>query len=104
MSSIDSIASPLINPAISRSLVPVRPVSSAENSSTPPEREPPSIEALSRPVKAELQDRADLLQQRQPQAEGDTAHRRHAIGAYRALSNSEERERISTLLGVDEYA
>ncbi|MES9857296.1 MAG: hypothetical protein ABW166_11910 [Sedimenticola sp.] len=104
MSAIDSIANPLIDPAISRSLVPVKPASRAGNSTDQARQKgsPPPI--ISKDMQAGLQIRAELLQQKHPMADGDSARSRHAIGAYSALSNSEERERVSTLLGIDEYA
>ncbi|MEJ1298606.1 MAG: hypothetical protein RPU63_14155 [Candidatus Sedimenticola sp. (ex Thyasira tokunagai)] len=104
MSSIDSIANPLIDPAISRSLQPVRPV--VQTGNTPeqaPNKKPPPVTAT-KDMLAGLQVSAELLQKKHPMAEGNSARSRHAIGAYRALGNSEERERVSTLLGIDEYA
>ena len=45
------------------------------------------------------------LARREPQMEQVLEPRNHlAIAAYRNLENGSERERLSTLLGIDEYA
>lgn len=57
--------------------------------------------ALSRDA---LQDRAQLLQNRLRVDPATSSKNLQAIRAYRSLEDASEREQVSRLLGVDEYA
>ena len=85
---------------VSKALASVRPAQRTENSTR--ESEPEG--APSRPAEQQLQTRAQLLRQ-QPQMDHRLPQRsRLAIDAYRTLDASAEREKLSSLLGIDEYA
>jgi len=49
-------------------------------------------------------DVADILRQRALSVDGVSLQNHQAIRAYRSLENAQEQERVSTLLGLDEYA
>ncbi len=81
-------------------LVPLQPSvevgnSNEQTSANKPSPPPP----VSRDMLEGLQIRAELLQQKHPMAEQNSTRGRHAIGAYGALKNSEERDRISSPAG-----
>ena len=51
-----------------------------------------------------LVDAAEILRQRALSNDEVSLHNLQAIHAYRSLESAQELERVSTLLGLDEYA
>jgi len=105
MGTIDAIGISYLDPAVSRALVPVRRTTDSDNSNN--QRQPTSPAQPAVPpgaLRSSLETRADLLQQR-VFSDGNTSNRTlNALKAYQSLSDDKEREQISQLLGVDEYA
>ncbi len=102
---INSIGSALFDPAIARSLVPVQ---SAGQGEDPSRRfnQPPPVKAIipTGEQRAGLENRAGLIYQQNFGDDGINAKTRQALRAYRTLEDAEEREKMSRMLGVDEYA
>ncbi len=105
MGTIDAIGISYLDPAVSRALVPVQPATNSDNSNN--QRQPTPSAQSAVPTGAQrssLETRADVLQQR-VFSDGNTPNRTlNALKAYQSLNDDKEREQISQLLGVDEYA
>ena len=104
MNSINSIGTSLFDTTVQRALVPVQPYTPAKDSSQQPAQQQPTPVRLTTDLLNNLQITADLLQKRSITDNGVTQRNRYAISSYRTLNDSEERDRVSSLLGVDEYA
>ncbi len=103
MSSIDAIGIAYLDPAVSRALVPVQQSNSAfDNSRQPLPQQSPVAPTVSQRVSLEA--RADLLQGHLFSDNGASSRTLQALKAYKSLDDDKEREQISRLLGVDEYA
>ena len=84
----------------SKALVSVQPAQRTDNA----DREAESGRARSLSVDRQLQTRAQLLGRQQRTDQGLPPRGRQAIDAYRTLEVGSERDRLSSLLGIDEYA
>jgi hypothetical protein len=106
MTSINSLSSPLFDPSISRALIPVQPSAQGGDGARDPARpqQAPVRVTLGGDARLDLLSRAELLQQRTLGDDALNSKNRQAIRAYRALSESEEREAVSSMFGLDEYA
>lgn len=102
---VNSIGSNFFDPGIARALAPAQPASAGEE----------SLHRHDQPVTARavvavgeprigLENRAGLLYQHNLADDGINAKTRQALRAYRTLEDAEEREQVSRMLGVDEYA
>lgn len=102
---INSIGNRFHDPAIARSLVPVQPSSKGDDPSRRPSPPLPARAVVpSGELRAGLENRAGLIHQQNLMDDGINARNRQAIRAYRTLEDAEEREKVSRMLGVDEYA
>ncbi|WP_275098557.1 hypothetical protein [Sedimenticola hydrogenitrophicus] len=102
---INTIGSASYDPAIARSLVPVQPAARGDDPSrraAPPL--PPRAVVPAGELRTGLEGRAGLIYQQNLMDDGINAKNRQAIRAYRTLEDAEEREKVSRMLGVDEYA
>ncbi len=104
MNGINSIGTSLFDTTVQRALVPVEPYAPSKDSTQQPVKQQPAPITLTSDLLNRLQITADLLQKRAVIDNGATQRNRHAISSYRTLNDSEERERVSSLLGIDEYA
>jgi hypothetical protein len=104
MRAIDSIGISYLDPAISRALVPVQSQEGVANSQREPALPPVPPVIPSGEQRSVLETRAELLQQRSFSNDNTTNRNQQALRAYRSLSEERERDQISQLLGVDEYA
>ena len=105
MCSMNAISSVFYDPSISRSLVPVQPATQSDDPARraiPPQ--PPQVVIPIGELRSTLESRAGLYAQQTIADEGVSSRNRQAIRAYRTLDEAEEREQVSRLLGVDEYA
>jgi hypothetical protein len=104
MNTIHSSNIALFDTPVSRSLVPARPVAEANEAGKRPLLPPAPTIAISDEQQQRLEARADRFM-RQVEPESETSSRnRQAIQAYQSLVEVNEREQVSLLLGVDEYA
>ncbi len=103
MSSTDAVGTAYFDPAISRALVPVQQSSTAQNSEQPLPQPPPAVPPTAS-QRITLEARVDLLQRHSLGENGASNRSLQALKAYKSLSDDREREQISRLLGVDEYA
>lgn len=102
---INSIGSALFDPAVTRALVPAQPAKSGGDASRGNDQ--PVTAAAVVPTAAQqagLESRAGLIHQQNLAEDGINAKTRQALRAYRTLEEAEEREQVSRMLGVDEYA
>lgn len=105
MGVVNSIGSAFFDPSIARSLVPVQPATQGEDPSRRPNQPPPTQAiAPAAELRAGLENRAGLIYQQNLADDGINAKTRQALRAYRTLEDAEEREKVSRMLGVDEYA
>ena len=106
MSTIESLSSTFYDPSISRSLVPVQPAARGDDPSRRFNQpaQPPRAIIPAGELRSGLESRAGLIYQQSLSDDGINARNRQAIRAYRTLDDAEEREQVSRLLGVDEYA
>ena len=65
---------------------------------------PQAVLASTKAAREGIQARAEMLMQRNLVHDALSGRNRMAIASYRALEESEEREKITSILGVDEYA
>jgi len=102
---INSIGSAFFDPSIARSLVPVQPASQGDDPSRRFDQ-PAPVKAVipAGEQRAGLENRAGLIYQQNLADDGINAKTRQALRAYRTLEDAEEREKVSRMLGVDEYA
>ncbi|MCW9022925.1 MAG: hypothetical protein OQK42_08115 [Sedimenticola sp.] len=105
MGSINALSSAFYDPSISRALVPVQPASQGAELSRRPTPTPP-LQAIipTGDIRSGLESRASLIFQQSLTDDGVSSRNRQAIRAYRIHDEAEEREQVSRLLGVDEYA
>ncbi|MCW8908865.1 MAG: hypothetical protein OQL28_16620 [Sedimenticola sp.] len=106
MNSLNSVGSALFDTSLSRALAPVQQpaaqdTSTARNQPPPP---PPQAIASAAQIRGGLESRAGMIYQQALSEDGVNARNRQAIRAYRTTEEAEEREQVSRLLGVDEYA
>ncbi|WP_428609719.1 hypothetical protein [Sedimenticola sp.] len=102
---IESIGSAYFDPSVARSLVPVQPAAQGEDPSRRPNQSPPPKAIIpAGELRSGLENRAGLIYQQSLSDDGINAKNRQAIRAYRTLEDAEEREKVSRMLGVDEYA
>jgi hypothetical protein len=101
---INAIGSTSYDPAIARSLVPVQPAARGDDPSRRSTLPPPGTTVPSGELRTGLEGRAGLIYQQSLMDDGINAKNRQAIRAYRTLEDAEERDKVSRMLGVDEYA
>jgi len=77
--------------------------SAYDNSRQPPPPQQPIV-APTVSQRVSLEARADLLQRHLFSENGASSRTLQALKAYKSLADDKEREHISRLLGVDEYA
>ncbi|OOZ35707.1 hypothetical protein [Solemya velesiana gill symbiont] len=104
MGPIDHIAGSLLSGSVSQALVPINQSARSDDGSRQPSRQQQVPVTLDPGLRAGVETRAELLQNRMHAADGDSTRSRHALRAYRALEESEEREQLSKILGFDGYA
>lgn len=104
MRAIDSIGISYLDPAVSRALVPVQSQEGVANNQHEPSPPPVPPVVPAGEQRSILETRAELLQQRSFSNDNTSSRNQQALKAYRSLSEEKEREQISQLLGVDEYA
>ncbi|MCW8890805.1 MAG: hypothetical protein OQL20_09130 [Sedimenticola sp.] len=105
MASINALSSAFYDPSVSRALVPVSPTTPGEDAARRPVPPPPiQVIAPTAELRSSLESRASLIGQQALADDGVSSRNKQAIRAYRTLEESEEREQVSRLLGVDEYA
>lgn len=106
MNSLNSVGSALFDPSLSRALAPVQQPAAQDGSTTRNPTAPPSPQAIAAAtqIRVGLESRAGLIYQQALAEDGINAKNRQAIRAYRTTEEAEEREQVSRLLGVDEYA
>lgn len=105
MGSMNAISTLFYDPSISRSLAPVQPATQSDapaRRAIPPQ--PPQTVIPIGEFRSTLKSRAGLYAQQAMTDDGVSNRNRQAIRAYRLLDEAEEREQVSRLLGVDEYA
>lgn len=104
MTPIDSFHGRQIGTSISRAVVPVLPPGKAQGSTHQhqPGKAPIRVVAAA-PSAGDLEIQLQLLQ-RVVNANGASSRSFYAVRAYQSLASNEQRDRISRLLGVDEYA
>jgi len=106
MNSLNAIGGAHFDYSLSRALAPVQQPAAqnpnAENRPTPPP--PPQAMATAARIRGGLESRAGLIYQQALSEDGINARNRQAIRAYRTTEEAEERDQVSRLLGVDEYA
>ncbi|MCW8944216.1 MAG: hypothetical protein OQL27_05525 [Sedimenticola sp.] len=105
MGSINALSSAFYDPSISRALVPVSPTTPGDDSARRPVS-PPPLQAVipTGDIRSSLESRASLIAQQSLIDDGVSSRNKQAIRAYRTLEDAEEREQVSRLLGIDEYA
>lgn len=102
---INSLGSAFFDPSITRSLVPVQPASQGDDPSRRFDQSTPARAVIpAGEQRAGLEVRAGLIYQQNLADDGINAKTRQALRAYRTLEDAEEREKVSRMLGVDEYA
>lgn len=102
---INSIGNAFFDPAIGRSLAPVQPASPGNDPARRFEQSVPvKTVTPAGGMRTDLENRAGLIHQQNLSADGINAKTRQALRAYRTLEDAEEREKVSRMLGVDEYA
>lgn len=106
MNSLNPVSSALFDTSFSRALTPVQqPAAQGENPARHPTPLPPPQAIVSaNQILNGLESRAGLIYQQALAEDGIHAKNRQAIRAYRSTEEAEEREQVSRLLGVDEYA
>lgn len=105
MASINALSSAFYDPSVSRALVPVSPATPGDEASRRPVPPPPiPLIAPTAELRSSLESRAGQIAQQSLSDDAVSSRNRQAIRAYRMLEESEEREQVSRLLGVDEYA
>jgi len=104
MSSADSINGSFLPISVSHTLARVAPVQPSDNRTSESPGRPETSLPLAAEARGRLQLRMEWLAQRtQGEAGMDNVQNRAAINAYRRVADSEERDLVSGLLGVDEY-
>lgn len=107
MNSLNAVSGALLDPSLSRALTPVQPSAAQEDTARqqqPIPPPPPQEIASATRIRSGLESRAGLIYQQALAEDGVNARNRQAIRAYRTTEETEEREQVSRLLGVDEYA
>ncbi len=102
VNTIANIVNPYASPDSPRALSPVQESGPARDQ-LPRQQEPHTPIVVAEDVRSQLQVRAVILS-RESNPSGLSPRGREAVVAYRALHSEEERQHISDLLGVDEYA
>lgn len=106
MNSLNAVGNAHFDYSLSRALAPVQQPTAqdpnAASRATPPP--PPQVIATAAQVRSGLESRAGLIYQQALSEDGINARNRQAIRAYRTTEEVEERDQVSRLLGVDEYA
>lgn len=103
MTTIQSSHIPPFNPSASRALVPAVPAE-AESRAKAPVTPTPSASAINADQQRRLEARVERFSQRAVPDNGTSTRNRQAIQAYQSLTENDERDQVSQLLGVDEYA
>jgi hypothetical protein len=105
MGSMNAISSAFYDPSISRSLVPIQPATQVDDPARRaiPSQPPQAVIPIGE-LRSSLESRAGLYSQQAIADDGINNRNRQAIRAYSMLDEIEEREQVSRLLGVDEYA
>lgn len=101
----DFIGNPAFYPPVSKAVRPVhQPAPVSESTQKQAETYSQNVLTTTRAARETIQAKADLLMQRNASGDGLSNRSRLAIASYRSLEESEERESIRSMLGVDEYA
>lgn len=102
---INSLGSAFFDPSIARSLVSVQPAGQADDPSRRFDQYTPAKAVIpAGEQRASLENRANLIYRQNLGNDGINAKTRQALRAYRTLEDADEREKVSRMLGVDEYA
>jgi hypothetical protein len=88
---------------MSRAVLPVFPPGKARGSTQHQPGKAPIKVVATTPSQGDLESQVQLLQ-RGVHTNGATNRSYYAVRAYQSLASNEERDKISRLLGVDEYA
>jgi hypothetical protein len=106
MNIADSIAGSVYYSPVSKALTPVQPPMPVQGTpkKQPENNYPQAVLTSTRAARESVQARAEVLIQRNAADESLSGRSRQAIASYRALDETHEREMISSLLGIDEYA
>ena len=92
-------------PSFSRALAPVQPLSRIRDDvSREPQQPPLQTPRIRMTRTGTLAGAAEILRQRALSNDEVSLQNLQAISAYRSLENAQEQDRVSSLLGVDEYA
>ena len=106
MNSLNAVGNAQFDYSLSRALAPVQQPAAQDpntaNRQTPPP--PPQAIATAAQIRGGLESRAGLIYQQALADDGINTRNRQAIRAYRTTEEAEEREQVTRLLGVDEYA
>ena len=104
MNTIDNSSLRIASPPLVRALTPVEP---AHDASYRPESHTPNqvVTTIQREPQPDLREvRADLVQHGLMRPAVTGLRNQQALASYRTLDDLDEKDRISKLLGVDEYA
>jgi hypothetical protein len=103
MTPVDSIQGRQIGTSISRAVLPVFPPGKAQGSTQHQPGKAPIRVVEVMPSQGDLESQVQLMQRRVNPG-GASSRSLYAVRAYQSLASDEEKDKISRLLGVDEYA